>query len=257
MSNYEEIKKKKLAKRKIKQALTSLLLVVVFVLWGIYALLQSDFLNLKIIEVNGNDQLTQEEIVQVSKLVMERNLFKYNLEEIKERLISHPYVEEVEIERKLPNRIIISLKERVEYAIISYMGSFLFIDSQAVVLKIEESYLSQELPLITGAEFQSFTLGQRADIPNQEDLMMAIRLIEAARLTDLINNISEINVSEKNNIKLITFDGIEVLMGDAQDPIYSMLALQEVLVNLYTNNRRNVIIDLRYEGHITVRDRTR
>lgn len=255
MSNYEEIKRKKFVRRRIKQILTSLLLIIVFVLWGIYALLQSDFFNLKEIQVNGIQQITQEEIIQASRLIKERNLFKYNLKEIEAKIIEHPYVEAVNVTRKLPKEISIDITERSEYAIIAYMGSYLFIDIQGVVLKVQDSYISQELPLITGAAFESFVLGQQAAVFNPEDLATALRLLEAARLTDMIDNISEINIEEEGNVRLITFDGIEVLMGEAQDPVYSILALQEVLVNLYTNNRRNVIIDMRYEGNITVKER--
>lgn len=255
MSQYEAIKRKKLIRRKMKQILTSLLLVIVFILWGIYGLLQSDFFNLKNIQINGIETITAEVIIQASGLIKERNLFKYNLTDVGNNIVKHPYVESVNLERKLPNEMIINITERSEYAIIAYMGSYLFIDSQGVVLKVEDSYISQELPLITGAVFDSFVLGQKADVLNPQDLMKALNLLEAARLTDMIDNISEINIAEKDNVRLITFDGIEVLMGEATDPVYLILALQEVLVNLYTNNRRNVMIDMRYEGNITVKQR--
>lgn len=256
MSQYERIKQKKLVRRRIKQITTSLLLVVVFGLWAIYGLLQSDFFNLKHIQVTGNQTLSQEEVYEISALVMERSIFKYNLKEVAQRIEKHPYVEKATLARKLPNTITISLKEREEYAVVSHMGSYLFIDFNGVVLKVEDSYLYDSLPLITGAVFESFTLGQPASLKDRQALEKALLLLEAAELAGLADSISEINIGENKHLKLITFDGIEVLLGELENPAYTVLALQEVLVNLYTNNRRNVIIDMRYGDNITVKDRT-
>ncbi len=255
MSGYEAIKKRKMIRRRIKRVVTSLLLIVVFILWGIYALLQSDFFNLKHVDILGNETIQQEELLQYSQLVMNRNLFKYKLDEIKEKIETHPYVKEVTVERKLSGRLIIKVKERSEYAIITYMGSYIYIDKEGVVLRVSDSELSHKLPLITGAEFKSFNVGEAVDVINLQDLVKVIKVLEAANLTEMADTISEVNIAEPENIKLITFDGIEVHLGSAENPAYLMLTLKEVLVNLYTINRRDVIIDLRYEGHITVKDR--
>lgn len=104
--------------RKIKMRISSLLFALMFIFWGMYYLLQSDLMNLKNIELEGNSYVNKSEIVNISNLVINRNIFKYNLKEIKQNIISHPYVKEVSIHRKLPNTIVIQIKEREEYAII-------------------------------------------------------------------------------------------------------------------------------------------
>ncbi|WP_026476375.1 cell division protein FtsQ/DivIB [Alkaliphilus transvaalensis] len=255
MSNYEEIKKRKQTRIRIKRTITSILLIIVFLLWGIYALLQSDLFNLKVIEVLDNHQIDYDEIFQYSRLVKDRNILKYNLAEIEVNVAEHAYIKAADVTRKLPNKIIINVKERREYAIIAYMGSYIYIDQEGVLLKVTDHGLSQELPLITGAEFQSFNVGEPVDVINLQDLYKVFRLLEAAELSEMLETISEVNISEADNIRLYTFDGIEVQLGTASNPAYLMLALKEVLINLYTTNRRDVIIDLRYDGHITVRDR--
>ncbi|MBM7614585.1 cell division protein FtsQ/DivIB [Alkaliphilus hydrothermalis] len=255
MSDYEAVKKRKLRKRKIQKAITSILLIIVFILWGIYALLQSDFFNLKDVVILENNTLKQEDVFQISKLGMGRNILKYNLGEIKENVEAHPYIKEAYVERKLPGKITIKVKERSEYAIMAYMGSYLYIDQEGVVLGVKDNGLTQQIPLITGAKFNTLKVGEKADLVNTEDVIKVLKLLEAANLSEMMDTISEINISESANFRLITFDGIEVQLGKAENPAYLMLALKEVLVNLYTINRRDVIIDMRYEGHITVKDR--
>jgi len=84
--------------RKIKMRISSILFALVFIFWGIYYLLQSDLMNLKEIELNGNEQIEAEEIIYISNLVTNRNIFKYNLKEVEENIKSHPYIKEVKIQ---------------------------------------------------------------------------------------------------------------------------------------------------------------
>ncbi|SNS24429.1 cell division protein FtsQ [Anaerovirgula multivorans] len=253
---YKDIRKeKKIRRRRLKRILTAFFLSIVFLLWGIYYLLQSDLLNLQMIEVHGNIELTEEEIIDGAKLYTKRNILQYNLLEIKENVEMQPFVKEAIIKRKLPKTMIITVREREKYAIIPYMGSFIYIDQDKVVLQVNDDYLSEDLILITGVEFQSFKLGDKADINNPEMLNTAMELIEASRATSIVEMISEINIEKEDYIQLITFDGIEVLLADTIDPAYSMVALKEVLTSLYTREIKNVIVDMRYKGQISIRDR--
>ncbi|AOY77426.1 cell division protein FtsQ/DivIB [Clostridium formicaceticum] len=246
---------KNIRKRKIKKFLTAFFFIIVFFLWGIYFLLQSDLLNLKKIEVQGNIILTTEEIIDTGQLFLNRNIFQYKLIDIEKNLLSHPFIKEVSLQRKLPNRIIVTVREREKYAIIPYMGSYIYIDQDKVVLQVSENYLAEDLILITGVEFQSFNLGDQVDISKEPLLDAAIELIEASKLVTIGELISEINIGQEDYIKLVTFDGIEVLIGNKTDMAYSVLALKEVLTNLYTRNIKSVIVDMRYKGQISIRNR--
>ncbi|SCX88328.1 cell division protein FtsQ/DivIB [Alkaliphilus peptidifermentans] len=251
----QERQKRKKIRRKLRGFFSLMLILVVFLLWGIYGILQSDFMNLKVVDVEGNITLTSEEVLEASQLLLQRNILKYNLQDIQENIETHPYIKTAEIERKLPNRLIINVKERKEYAIIAYMGSYLYIDNEGVVLKISDSYFSNQIPLITGLSLESFELGGDIVSSNTIGLINGLRLIEAANLSDMIDIISELNINEVDNLRLITIDGIEVLLGTSENPVYQMLTLREVLVNLYSMEKRDVIIDVRYEGHVTVKER--
>lgn len=240
---------------KLRGYFSLFLLLMVFILWGTYGILQSDFLNLEVVEIKDNQQVSQEEIMEASKLIFHRNILKFNLEEIEENINLLPYIKEATLERKLPRKLIIQVKEREEYAIISYMGGFIFVDMEAVILKSSDSYLFDQLPLVTGLEIESYKVGEKISAQNDSQLQDSLILIEAAKLTDMTDYISEIDISDTDVLRIFTIDGTEVLLGEGNNHIYSMLALKDVLVTLSTMEKSNVIIDLRYEGHVTVRDR--
>ena len=89
------IKKKSYAekrklRRKIKMRISSFLFILMFIFWGMYYLLQSDLMNLKNIVLEGNSYVDENEIIDISSLVINRNIFKYNLKEIKKNIKSHP-----------------------------------------------------------------------------------------------------------------------------------------------------------------------
>lgn len=242
-------------KGKRRTRVSSILFALMFALWGMYYLLQSDLMNLKNIIVEGNSYVDETEIINISNLVINRNVFKYNLKEIKKDIGTHPYIKDVKIYRRLPSTLVIQLEEREEYAIIPYMGSYIYIDDENRVLRASDNYMANDNILITGAEFESFKIGEKIETTNRENLDRVMDLLRAANMTSMYEMISEININDKDNIKLITFDGSEVLLGQGKNPAYLMVALDEILINLYTKNVKNAIIDMRYEGHISVRDK--
>lgn len=255
MDYIEKRPEKKIRKRKIKRIITAFFFVIVFILWGIYALLKSDLLNLENIEVHGNEVLSKEEIIEAGRLSFNRNILQFKLSDIENYIASHPFIKEANVKRKLPKTLIITVREREKYAIIPYMGSYIYIDQDKVVLQSSDNYLAEDLVLITGVEFESFKLGDKADIKNPMLLNTTMEIIDASKIVNSAEMISEINIGQENYIKLITFDGIEVLLSNTADPAYTMLALKEVLTNIYTRNINNVIVDMRYKGQISIRNR--
>ncbi len=254
-ANEKSYVEKQKLKRRIKMRISSFLFILMFIFWGMYYILQSDLMNLRNIKLEGNLHVEENEIVDISGLVVNRNIFKYNLKEIEKNIRSHPYVKDVETRRKLPGTITIQIEERKEYAIILYMGSYVYIDEEGIILRTSDSYMVDDNILITGIDFKSFKIGERIKAANTDDLDLVMDLLKAASMTTIYDMISEINISETNNIRMITFDGSEVLLGKAKNPSYLMVALDEILINLYTKDVKNVIIDMRYGSYISVKNR--
>ncbi|NLM04580.1 MAG: FtsQ-type POTRA domain-containing protein [Clostridiales bacterium] len=255
MDNTNKRFKKKHRSKKFKKIMTILSFIILFLLWSIYILLNSDLLNLKTVEIYGNEILEEEEIIETGKIIFNRNILQFKLTELENNIISHPYIKEVNIKRKLPQTLTITVREREKYAIIPYMGSYIYIDQDKVVLESSDSYLAEDLVLITGVEFESFKLGHKVDIKNTALLDRAIELVAASKVINNAEMISEINIGQEDYIKLITFDGIEVLLSKSIDPVYAMLAFKETLTNIYTRNIDNIIVDMRYDGQISIRNR--
>ena len=220
-----------------------------------YLFLGSSLFTVREMYVQGNDHVTENDVIALSGLHYGDRFFRINLSKTEENIEKHPYIKNAELSRKGLTTINIVVREREEYAIIPYMGSYVYLDNEMVVLDVSDGTLGSTLCLVTGIEFNYFEIGKAIQAQNKASLKTAYEILEAAREAEILEMISEINVDEAGQIKVVTFNGIEALFGQMGNPAYSVLALKEALITLHTRNIYNVIIDMRYDGHITVRDR--
>lgn len=109
-------KLKEMRKRKTNQRLI-FYLSTFFLLISIIVYLQSPLSNIKDIKVVGNSFITKEEIIKQSTLTKKTNIWTINQKKIKQGIGEISGVKSVEVSRKLPWTVEISLKEfqRVGY----------------------------------------------------------------------------------------------------------------------------------------------
>lgn len=250
----QEGKQKRNRTMKRRKIITSALLIIVFFLLSIYSIIRSDFFNLKKITITGNDQVLYEEIVDLSGLLYNRNIFQYNLDEIAFNIEKHSYIEKAEIKKKLPNSLIVTINEREKYAIIPYMGRYINIDDKLYILEVNDEYYIKDLALITGVKIDSILIGEKVHSSNDIELEYILKIFEATKLVSINHMISEINIKENGIIALIMINGIEVLININNDPAYTIVTLKQLLTTL-TNNEKDIIIDMRFEGGFSIREK--
>lgn len=92
---------------------TSLLLILAY-----DAVTQSSYFDARTITVQGNQRFSNEMILRRAGLKLHDNILSVNLNMLRCKLISHPWIAAAEIERELPDAIHIQVKERVPIAIV-------------------------------------------------------------------------------------------------------------------------------------------
>src|SRR5690625_1738716 len=111
VSIEDRIPKLKQARKKKANRRLVFYLSIFFFLISIIVYLQSPLSHIKTIQVNGNAFLTDEEVIEISELQMNTNIWTINKEEIAEQMAANPIVESAEVNRILPRTVEISLKE--------------------------------------------------------------------------------------------------------------------------------------------------
>ena len=103
--------KKKRRKLRINRVII-LLLFVFMICFGVILFIRSDFFSLKNIKIVNNDILTKTEVKNLSNINTGKNLFSYDIEKIKTNINKSKYIEYVKVKRRIPNSIIIDVKEK-------------------------------------------------------------------------------------------------------------------------------------------------
>ncbi len=212
-------------KKIIKFSLLFILFVIV-----ILCAMFSPLFNIKAIEVNGNKIVTKNEIISLSKIQIEENSFKLSKSKIRKQIKENAYIQDVKITRKLPSTILIEIEEREPAYLLEYAGSYVVIDKQGYMLEIKTEKIS--LPVIQGevTETSNFAVGNRLCTEDLERLAVISKIVELAKVNDIYTIITGIDISNKENIKLI-FETEEKVayLGDSSNMNTKILMIKSIL----------------------------
>lgn len=196
--------KQELARKKRKAILrvTKWLMIFAIIIGAtIYALL-SPLFNIKKIDVIGNSKISADEIISLSEIELEQNMFQYRIEDIVKKVKDNAYINSVKVKRRLPDVIEISVVERKTSFMIQFANAYAYISSQGYILEISNKKL--ELPILTGfkTEQENIQVSNRLCTDDLEKLGDVLKIMEAATSNGLAEFINEIDISNEDNYKL-------------------------------------------------------
>lgn len=162
--------------------------------------------------ISSDGNLTEDRIREYTDLREGVNLWSFTFDEIEESLSTVPKIESVYLERKLPNTLIIKVKERV--AVARIMGQterrYPFVaDRYGFILPPKRS--AESLPLIKGLDAE-LRLGEQVTHADVETSLRIINLCESTgHLRDYVR-IESLDVKYSDFIDMRLQDGIRVRM---------------------------------------------
>lgn len=215
--------------RRIKSVLKLLLLLFVFSGIAVF-LMTSPMFNITEIEVNGNSKITKEQIVSLSNIQLNENIYRLSKKKVEEAVKQNAYVQNVTIKRKIPNKVQIDVTERTPEYILLFGNAYVYIDKQGYILEISDVKL--ELPILTGYQTKEENLvpGERLQEEDLEKLNTVLKIVESSKNYNLYSVITQINIANKNDYVLVLESKqVTVYLGDAENINDRMLVLQKML----------------------------
>lgn len=100
--------------------------------------------------VTGRHTVTPQEILTQLHLVRGTALFGVSLREAQEKLAALSWVKSVSVSRRLPDKIVINMTERVPVALWQYQKKISLIDETGAVLVTDNLDVYRRLPLVVG-----------------------------------------------------------------------------------------------------------
>ena len=223
-------------------------LKVVFILFAtifaciLFAL--SPFFHLTDIDITGNQQVEDMEILSRAGLNENANFFIFRPGRARELIMANHYIDHVSFRRTLPGSLEIAITERFLSGCIEYLdGMFLYIDENGRVLEVR-SYRKEELPIITGLRFSSVKLGQPLEVDNQDAFGTVVTFARLLNRHELTGIISQIDVSDPTNTRMRLYN-IEVNLGDTVGANEKILTLREIVDTWPVVRNARGFLDLR------------
>lgn len=221
-----------------------LLLVLAVVL-----LVNSSIFEISSITIMGNSRFSREELIEKSGVIIGDNIFRLSEGDIKKRLEENPYIAVTDIVREFPDKLTIYISEREASVQFEYAGVYCNADYDGVVLAATQTH-DPALLLIKGLNLTGYQLGQRIMVQDEQVFSDYLELIKQLKGYSLIEQIKELDLSDKQDFTLNMQNGLTVRLGApiqlADKLAYYEPALDSLIKNGYADamGRINGILDL-------------
>lgn len=228
----KEIKNTKPNNAKPKSKKIKVLIISILVLIAIIAAMLSPLFNIKNIQVVGNTILSSEEIISLSGIKTEENMFKVMKLKTIDRIKENAYINEVAIHKKLPNTIEIQVKERKPSFMLEYGNGYVYLSNQGYMLEI--SSIKKDIPTILGTTTskENYKPGNRLNKDDLEKLGTVIKIMAVAKTHNIENLITTIDISNSDNYTLrLEQEKKTVYLGDCSYLETRMSSLMSILEN--------------------------
>lgn len=191
------------------------------------------FFKVQHVEVSGNSRYTREEIVTATGIQVEDNLFRLNKFRISDGLISDlPYIEAVNIRRRMPDTILIHVTETRPVAALHSGGVWWLMNERGKLLERTEGpgdYLR-----IEGLELLSPSAGTVIAVDQEQRLQREslLELLSALLARDMLAAAQSIDLSDASCLVMEYDRRLEVRIALADDFDYKVRQLEGVLARI-------------------------
>lgn len=228
MSEEELIKKAK--KRKKMKKIVGFTSLAIILVASTIAVMLSPIFNIQTISVQGNNQISTDEIISLSGITMGENIFKIGKGKAKENIKQNAYIDKVTIQRNLPSEIQIIVTERVATFMIEKDNQYLYINNQGYLLELTSQKL--EIPILQGLEttIDQLTVGNRLCKEDLTKLETVLRIMNLATENDIASYITRIGIEEDSDYKLVMETEQKIVhMGDNTNLSDKILNVKSIL----------------------------
>lgn len=233
---------KRASRKKKKNYSFRLFFLFLIVVFACIAFMHSSYFAITKISVEGNKYLTAAQIMDLSRIKEGMNIFSLKTNEITNSIKTNCWVEDVQLVRELPTKVVIKVEERTPLVTIPIQQRFINLDKQGVVLSNDIS-CQENLPLITGLNISSrLNPGQVIQSKELLYVLKGLNMLDSNALA----RISEVNLQQKDNLLIYMLDGMEIRLGGFNDLVKKINLLIPILQDSQIKNSSIEYIDMRF-----------
>ncbi len=231
-----------LKRRRKRNYILYYILLLFFVVISSITLSVTVFFNINDIVISGIYNYQSQDIVNASEIKNGDNLFRININDIKGNILNKlHYIDKVEIKKVLPDKIKIDIvesspvffvkKSENEYIHISDIGRIIETSSNSIV---------DNGILVKGLDLENAFIGEFLFNRDNETVKILKTLYSEIKLLE-IGKITEINIDNIYDLKIMFDDKIQLVIGDMKDISYKLELSFYIIENKLGQNEKGTI----------------
>jgi cell division protein FtsQ len=216
----------------------------------------TNILRLHQVLIEGCKHADTAQIESIIRREFSENLLRADLAGIRVRLQREPWIRRVEIRRMLPETLRIRIQERVPSVIAEIGGELQLLDNEGILLdQYSSSYGKLDVPIFSGLKGDSVEEYQAHQKENSARIGTGVEVLNelSSGSLKLTSSISEIDLSDEANVKLILVDDTaEIYLGDREfkKRFQMLMANLSNYQGLKAEGNQIVAVDLRIDSQI-------
>jgi len=220
------------------------LILLAIVTVGVVVAQQTIF-RLETVYVIGNKEKTPQQVVIASGLARGHNMLSIEEKDIAKSMEKDHTIIFKGMQKEYPSTIYLYIEERKVVAAMQWLGMLYTLDGQGMVMTVENSsILPSGLPVVTGFKADSVMVGQLLDVREVRQLEAYQLIMYELEQQAYANQISAINLSDADNLYLVTLEGVTVRLGDAEHMEDKIGAVRTCMSHLRQLNVSGGILDV-------------
>lgn len=220
------------------------LILLAIVTVGVVVAQQTIF-RLETVYVIGNEEKTPQQVVIASGLARGHNMLSIEEKDIAKSMEKDHTIIFKGMQKEYPSTIYLYIEERKVVAAMQWLGMLYTLDGQGMVMTVENSsILPSGLPVVTGFKADSVMVGQLLDVREARQLEAYQLMMYELEQQAYANQISAINLSDSDNLYLVTLEGVTVRLGDAEHMEDKIGAVRTCMSHLRQLNVSGGILDV-------------
>lgn len=216
------------AKKKIRDKLGFIFLLIIANL-SLILFLRSPFFTIEEISVQGTDKLPLREVHWAMGVKKGMNIWQISPPLLQERILTLPRVAWVAVERVLPGKLCVHIREKDCLALVPYHNYYLELAPDSTFIGIRHNY-DGGLPLINGLPQGWAEVGKKI---GDQDLGEIIAVFLNALQKAPSFPLAEINVENPEQIIVYTNEGTEVWLGGKDDLSKKIEVFEQIYCNYF------------------------
>lgn len=198
-------------------------ILILAVLVAVGGLVYGAVFQVREISVQGISTLTEEEVIRLSGISVGMNTFAIDDDQVEKNIESNRYLSFVCVDKQLPDKVVIQVKERVPTAAVKYCGILYTMDNRGMVLEESLDTSSDiDLLLVSGLDIHNCRVGTTLGLNDSQQMLTFTEILIELKVMSGLERMKELDLSNMDNLFMVSRDGFTVRLGPA-DSLHARL----------------------------------